>query len=300
MAIARWYNRGIEIYYTEVISMATKICRKCGQEKSTDCFSRNKSSKDGLKPYCKQCVSEDSKKYREKYREDINKRKRISYHKSKEHANERTEQQLLEGTRVCTECGKEKPITDFYKRGNGGFYSQCKICSNKLMSEYFAKNHAQVIKRKRRYHKEHKSEIDAYNRQYYKDHKEDIKIRVKEWEEANPEQAKDNAVIHMHKKRFADVGLESNFTRADWNRCKEYFTVDGVPRCAYCGKPTKRPTIDHVIPLNKKGENTLNNIVPSCGRCNSSKFDRDFREWYSNQSFYSQERENKIITYLNS
>lgn len=280
--------------------MATKICRKCGQEKSTDCFSRNKSSKDGLKPYCKQCVSEDSKKYREKNREDINKRKRISYHKSKEHADERTKQQLLEGTRVCTECGKEKPIIDFYKRGNGGFYSQCKICSNKLMSEYFAKNHAQVIKRKRRYHKEHKVEIDTYNKQYYKDHKDEIKIRVREWEEANPEQTRDKTVISMHKKRFADSGLESNFTRADWNRCKEYFTVDGVPRCAYCGKPTKRPTIDHVIPIGKNGKNVSSNIVPSCGWCNISKHDNDFEEWYRKQSFYSKEREDKIKSYLNS
>lgn len=41
-----------------------KTCRKCGNTKPFDCFSKNKNTKDGLTLYCKHCVAEKTKQWR--------------------------------------------------------------------------------------------------------------------------------------------------------------------------------------------------------------------------------------------
>lgn len=51
-------------------------------------------------------------------------------------------------------------------------------------------------------------------------------------------------------------------------------------RCAYCGilgRNTKQKylTRDHVIPVNKGGEHSPENIVPACVSCNSRKCDNN-------------------------
>lgn len=53
-----------------------KICRDCGKDKPLTEFSREKKTKDGLKSYCKSCMSERSKAYNRKNRE-----KRLAYSK---------------------------------------------------------------------------------------------------------------------------------------------------------------------------------------------------------------------------
>ena len=43
--------------------MMTKVCSKCKAEKSVDCFYKNKSRKDGLQSYCKECKGSYDKKF---------------------------------------------------------------------------------------------------------------------------------------------------------------------------------------------------------------------------------------------
>ena len=43
---------------------STKVCSKCGEEKSISEFHKDKSTKDGLKSYCKSCAKEYKKAYR--------------------------------------------------------------------------------------------------------------------------------------------------------------------------------------------------------------------------------------------
>ncbi|WP_022882484.1 HNH endonuclease [Gryllotalpicola ginsengisoli] len=43
-------------------------------------------------------------------------------------------------------------------------------------------------------------------------------------------------------------------------------------RCAYCGKPAS--TIDHVMPRSRGGEDSWENLVACCLRCNNVKGDR--------------------------
>lgn len=41
--------------------------------------------------------------------------------------------------------------------------------------------------------------------------------------------------------------------------------------CAYCGKATPEPEIEHVIPLARGGRDDITNIVPACKACNRDK-----------------------------
>ena len=42
--------------------------------------------------------------------------------------------------------------------------------------------------------------------------------------------------------------------------------------CAYCGG--RATTLDHVVPRSRGGDNSFDNLVAACGRCNQRKADR--------------------------
>ena len=44
-------------------------------------------------------------------------------------------------------------------------------------------------------------------------------------------------------------------------------------RCQYCNKPKKPLTIDHVLPRNRGGKDTWENLVAACIKCNTKKGD---------------------------
>jgi 5-methylcytosine-specific restriction endonuclease McrA len=44
--------------------------------------------------------------------------------------------------------------------------------------------------------------------------------------------------------------------------------------CCYCGSKKGPMTVDHVVPKNKGGEDTWENLVCACDKCNNKKGDR--------------------------
>ena len=85
-----------------------------------------------------------------------------------------------------------------------------------------------------------------------------------------------------------------SYTHQDWKDTVIFFGGE----CAYCGRTMKkgeRLTRDHLVPVRDGGTTTLDNIVPACKHCNSSKGASEWREWFMAQPFFSQERMNKIF-----
>ncbi|MDT9545773.1 MAG: HNH endonuclease [Chlorobium sp.] len=49
-------------------------------------------------------------------------------------------------------------------------------------------------------------------------------------------------------------------------------------QCQYCGKTDAPLTIDHIIPRSRGGEDSWENLITACRRCNSKKGNRTPRE----------------------
>jgi 5-methylcytosine-specific restriction endonuclease McrA len=191
-------------------------------------------------------------------------------------------------TKVCSKCKCEKPLSEYTKHSKtkDGYYSQCKECKRKGR-----KSGGTDPKQKERFKKflENNPEyIKNYVNNYERTHPDKKRERRKRYCESGL-----NAIM-CHRRRAKEKNLDSNLTIEQWIIIKSYFNNE----CSYCGAKLKL-TQDHFIALNNGGEYTTNNIIPACSKCNSSKQDKDFFEWYPKQSYYSKEREQKILEYLN-
>lgn len=107
---------------------------------------------------------------------------------------------------------------------------------------------------------------------------------------------------NRNKKRHSDfIGCQKrrgeaspNFSHQEWKEALIFFGGE----CAYCGctpRKGQRLTRDHLEPISLGGRTIQSNIVPACASCNSSKGAEDFRQWFMKQTFFSQERLNRIF-----
>ena len=70
--------------------------------------------------------------------------------------------------------------------------------------------------------------------------------------------------------------MEGSYGLEQWeNKLKEYNYC-----CAYCHQLLgDNTTADHVIPISRGGTNFIENIVPSCKKCNSRKYTKTAKEF---------------------
>jgi 5-methylcytosine-specific restriction endonuclease McrA len=59
----------------------------------------------------------------------------------------------------------------------------------------------------------------------------------------------------------------------------QYQMKENVGLCTYCNQESKT-TFDHIIPVSGGGEDTMDNMVPVCKSCNSSKSDGNLIDWH--------------------
>lgn len=121
--------------------------------------------------------------------------------------------------------------------------------------------------------------------------------KSKEWYENNKDKHKE-----MMQKRENKLSEFRKPTSSEWKYIKKYF----YNTCAYCGLTEERHRIDfdqqlhkeHIIDIhNDSSPKGLDNLIPSCKTCNSSKHDRDMEEWFQERDFFSKERLEKIYEY---
>ena len=243
-----------------------KRCTKCGEEfpATKEYFRARKLSKDGLKSECKICLKETDKKYRENNREKIFE---------------------------SSERYKKANIVKM-KQYHIGYYADNMIKIKQYRNEYSMNNCDKIKQQQKEYYYNHKDIIDNYQKEYTDKNRETKRQHLKKY--SRTEHGKLLKKFREQKRRSIKKELDSNFSIKQWDMCKNYFNN----LCCYCGDKHSL-TQEHFIPVSKNGEYTKNNIIPACKRCNSSKMDKDFFIWYPKQKFYSKEREQKILKYLN-
>lgn len=206
--------------------------------------------------------------------------------------------------KVCNICKQEKPLDEFYSqqrqsKSKGSYiyvYPYCKECSKDKSSKWVKENpeHYNETRYKyRRTEKYREYEREKNNREYYKKYK-------KEWRVNNAD--KMNMFGQLRRSKMKQLKCELSLE--DWNKILEKFNYS----CTYCGKTEddcieeygQRLHQEHIVPMNKNGSYTKNNIVPACKGYNCSKHDRDFIEWYREQEFYDIQKETKVLEHLNN
>jgi 5-methylcytosine-specific restriction endonuclease McrA len=68
--------------------------------------------------------------------------------------------------------------------------------------------------------------------------------------------------------------VEHDLTDAQWSALK-----DAWGGCAYCGATDRALQRDCVLALSRGGRYTLDNIVPACRSCNTSKCNEEVTTW---------------------
>jgi hypothetical protein len=229
-------------------------------------------------------------------------------------------------TKVCSKCNEELDVTNFNKCGkdNDRLRGWCKACYKQYKEAWKTKNKDKITAYNEKYkidnkdlikqrndewHRTHKEEEREYKKEHFKEYYAKNKDRInekgkrhyinnksryrqlsKEWAINN----KDKVNISSQIRRMKKKELPYNLSEEQWVQIKNDFDN----KCAYCGQEMPLAQ-EHFVALSKGGEYTINNIVPSCQSCNSSKSDKDFFEWYPKYRHYDKNREKFILKYLN-
>lgn len=224
----------------------------------------------------------------------------------------------------CSKCGKllVAHVGNFYKKaGKYGVGNICKQCASEInkqyrdthkeqmkeyKKQYYENNKEEIIEKSKQKYKEHREEKRQYSKQYYENNKEKRKqyyennreriLQVKkQWKLKNPDK-----VFNYHvNRKIKEENQGNGITKEQWLEMMEFFNW----RCSYSGEyiggnDNKERSIDHIIPLNKNGKNEIWNCVPMLRIYNNSKQDKNMLDWYIQQSFFSEERLNKIYEWI--
>ena len=261
------------------IPYVMKKCTECGEWKvaSTVNFYKDKRVKYRLKPKCKECEKKHRKQRYEANREKELERDKRYYEENKE--------KRAEYHKQWYEANKEKMAEQ--------------------KKQYYKDNKDKVSERHKRYYQANKDKVAEYSKQWYQDNRDKVLEQCKQYYEKN----KDRKAEYNKQYHQSPQGQVSAFNRRQRRRTKEEQQGTGITKnqwlemmsffdwkCAYSSERLTKDTrsVDHIVPLNSRGDNMIWNMVPMTRSLNSSKQDKDMLEWYRKQAFYDPNRLAKI------
>jgi 5-methylcytosine-specific restriction endonuclease McrA len=237
---------------------------ECGETKPLDRFCRDSRTADGRRQPCKSCRHE-------KYMAD--------------------RETILERVRKYRESNPER-VKEYKQRR----------LANRTVAEQEAQRGYQ-----RQYYEANSERLSERNRQYYLENREKIKAQVKQRRLDDPatsrERARSYRVNETPAQREARLGYAHRWNKENPERATmlrerrrvrqakvesdghsiaelhDHWEATGRnPKvCTYCDGPIpnwRRSVGDHVVPISKGGADVLENLVPCCPVCNTSKGNR--------------------------
>lgn len=203
--------------------------------------------------------------------------------------------------RHCATCDESKPLEEFVKRKDapGGVGYRCKPCerirvnakNRPIRAELNAKarrkrwenidkarakwrataakalanpgKRAKIYARNRARYAANPELFKEYQRRNRAENYEQTQELVKRWRKQNKGRVSEFGKRRRARRSNAAV---CDLTIEEWQFLIHLFNH----KCAYC-KRWCVPTQDHLVPLSRGGNHTIENVVPSCQSCNSKK-----------------------------
>lgn len=194
----------------------------------------------------------------------------------------------------CSKCGINKSLVEFYWRNDQQRHrADCKDCCRKYNKAYNDRRYAEDPNYWKRYdHRKRLANPELYRtlarrnsrlrrlinpqppleaeRRYRARHPDRVKAAHKKWTSNNLEWYRNKE----QRRKAQSAKVELTLTEEHWQE----ILIEYDFRCAYCDN-NEQLTQDHVVPLSRGGGYTIENIVPACKPCNSSKKNQTPTEW---------------------
>ncbi len=163
----------------------------------------------------------------------------------------------VEIPKSCAQCGS----TERYRNGH------CAPCTRASNQKWKKANKAKHVAGSARWAKQNPERAKEAGARWRQKNPEKIRANTKQWRQKNT----DRHVAHNHKRRALKANSSGQYTRQEWEALCERHHY----RCLACGRQGVALTVDHVVALTRGGDNTIDNIQPLCGPCNSRKATQD-------------------------
>ena len=186
-------------------------------------------------------------------------------------------------TKICKQCKEEKCLSEFYTqnktKSNGTEYiyynPRCKKCCSENALRWGKENHDKKLEHYKTYNsKPHRRKATYYHMKKQRENGNYLK-----WQRENKDKVKEYRYKRMNK--------DHDITEEEWEACKKFFGY----ACAYCGI-SESESIElygqklHKDHFHHTGSNEIDNCIPACKACNSSKNDHDFYEWFQRSDIF--------------
>lgn len=241
--------------------MSLFVCTKCKEEKILEeDFQKNKQTKTGYMYHCKKCRNEYKKNNAKKHKDKY-------YQENRE------------------EVDNKRKKMDKQK-------SETKKRRAQESLDYYHENKDIMKEKRKKWGEKNKSHRNEWRKKYYENNTLKIKESIRKWYKKNPEYLR----MASQRRKARLLELPHTLTIEEWNECLNFFDY----KCAYCGNHDTPMTQEHVIPVINGGGYVVENIIPACQSCNSSKGGKSLEEWFLNYKYFKKERMTKILFYTNS
>ena len=145
---------------------------------------------------------------------------------------------------------------------------------SKKHQQYYKKNKIKEKLRHKKYYLKNKIKIKKWQKRYYQ--KIEVKKRIKIYRDKNRESVR----IHQQRHKLKRKNIIGKFTLIEWKNLKKQYNY--ICPCCKTKAPIIKLTIDHIVPVSKKGTNYIYNIHPLCLSCNVKKGIKIIKYKYKN------------------
>lgn len=155
-------------------------------------------------------------------------------------------------------------------RRKNGIGSYCRPCDLQRYKDRREAKREEIFVQRQGYRRRNAALVAERHRIYYEENREHLKEYAQKWAKDNPGNVKEG----LHRRRASIAGSADKMPRGYWKiLLKAYGEACMNPNCS--GKNTTL-SHDHVIPLSKGGEHSLENSQILCHSCNSAKHVKTF------------------------